>query len=337
VIDHRRTTAPEQIAQDIHQGLAECLARGTTLLGDIAAGGHSWDALAAAPVRAVVFFELLGLNRPRAEQSWDSAEAWLREHPPGPQCRPGLSPHAPYSTCSWLYERAASTSRCQRLPLATHLAETPLEEELLARQSGPLVRFLKDRGAWDPSGLLTSPEEAGRLLAGAPVTLFAHGNFLDPQSPVLAGGVVVYCPRSHAAFGNPPHPFRDFLARGSPVALGTDSLASNPDLDLLAEARFLHLLYPELSGETILRMATLWGAEALGWQKETGSLTPGKSADLVVVPLPDGEGMDPYALLLDCAKPVQAVLFRGEWLTLKQGSLSPKEKEEEKENAKEKE
>ena len=52
---------------------------------------------------------------------------------------------------------------------------------------------------------------------------------------------IVYCPRTHAAFGHPPHPFRDFLARGVRVALGTDSLASNPDLDLLAEARFVHL------------------------------------------------------------------------------------------------
>ena len=53
-------------------------------------------------------------------------------------------------------------------------------------------------------------------------------------------GTIVYCPRTHAAFGHPPHPFREFLARGVRVALGTDSLASNPDLDLLAEARFVH-------------------------------------------------------------------------------------------------
>jgi cytosine/adenosine deaminase-related metal-dependent hydrolase len=317
VIDHRRATPPEQIAQDIRRGLAECLAYGTTLVGDIAGSGDSWDVLAAAPIRSVVFYELLGLGRARAEQSWQSAEAWLHQHPPGPQCRPGLSPHAPYSTCCWLYERAAEAGRPQRLPLATHLAETPLELELLARQSGPLVRFLKDLDAWDPSGLVTSEEEAGRLLAGAPTSLFAHGNFLDPRLPFLTGGVVIYCPRTHAAFGHPRHPFRDILARGFPVALGTDSLASNPDLDLLAEARFLHRRYPDLAGETLLCMATLWGAEALGWQEETGSLTPGKSADLVVVPLPEEGGVDPHTLLLGSSDPAQAVLFRGEWLTLK--------------------
>ena len=82
------------------------------------------------------------------------------------------------------------------------------------------------------------------------------------------------------------------------VAVGTDSLASNPDLDVLAEIRFLHRLYPDVPGAVLLRMATLSGAEALGWADQTGSLTPGKSADLVVVPLPDRSD-EPHALLLD--------------------------------------
>src|SRR5439155_6487571 len=96
---------------------------------------------------------------------------------------------------------------------------------------------------------------------------------------------VVYCPRTHAAFGHAPHPFREFLARGVRVALGTDGLSSNPDLDILAEARFLHRKHPDLPGATLLRMLTLFGAEALGWAGETGSLEPGKAADLVVLPL----------------------------------------------------
>jgi cytosine/adenosine deaminase-related metal-dependent hydrolase len=123
---------------------------------------------------------------------------------------------------------------------------------------------------------------------------------------------IVYCPRTHAAFGHPPHPFCEFLQRGVRVALGTDSLASNPDLDLLAEARFVHQRYPDVPGETILRMATLSGAEALGWADETGSLTPGKSADLVVLPLPEDEA-DPYRLMLESSTKVRAVLFRGQW------------------------
>jgi cytosine/adenosine deaminase-related metal-dependent hydrolase len=61
-------------------------------------------------------------------------------------------------------------------------------------------------------------------------------------------------------------------------------------------------------------MATLNGAEALGWQDEAGSLRPGKSADLAVVPLPDQNQNDPYRLLIEGSAPVRAVLFRGRWV-----------------------
>src|SRR5207247_1775571 len=123
---------------------------------------------------------------------------------------------------------------------------------------------------------------------------------------------IVYCPRTHAAFGHLPHPFRDFLQRGVRVALGTDSLASNPDLSILSEMRFIHERYPDFPGDTLLRMGTLSGAEALGWADETGSLTPGKSADLVVVPLANKEG-DPYRLLFHSETKVARTLFRGHW------------------------
>jgi cytosine/adenosine deaminase-related metal-dependent hydrolase len=62
-------------------------------------------------------------------------------------------------------------------------------------------------------------------------------------------------------------------------------------------------------------MATLSGAEALGWADETGSLTPGKSADLVAVPLPDEETPDPHRLVLRSAAGVGAVMVRGRWLS----------------------
>src|SRR5262249_16430167 len=157
--------------------------------------------------------------------------------------------------------------------------------ELLDNHSGPLVDFLKKLGVWDEHGL-TNLSELLQLFRDVPAVALAHGNNLD-LTQVPPGSSVVYCPRTHAYFGRSPHPFRDFMAQGVRVALGTDSLASNPDLDLLAEARFLHEIYPDFPGEGLLHMATLAGAETLGWRDETGSLTPGKSADIVAVPLAD--------------------------------------------------
>jgi cytosine/adenosine deaminase-related metal-dependent hydrolase len=195
------------------------------------------------------------------------------------------------------------------------LAETCAELELLEHHSGPFATFLSELGVWDPQGFVSDAEAVLRLNAESSAVLIAHGNYLHAHAQVPRGGTIVYCPRTHAAFGHKPHPFRDFLAAGVRVALGTDSLASNPDLDVLAEARFLHQLYPDVPGDVLLRMATLSGAEALGWQDETGSLAAGKSADFVIVPLPSEESEDPHLLFLNSVLPIQSVLWRGEWRT----------------------
>jgi cytosine/adenosine deaminase-related metal-dependent hydrolase len=309
VIAYRRSRMPEEVRADVEAGLAESLRSGVTLLGDISGDGGSWDALAEAPVRAVVFREMLGLTEDRASGAWERLDRWLASRDATPTCRPGVSPHAPYSVRSSLFFAAAARG----WPVAVHLAETAEEQELLVLRRGPFVSFLSDLGVWAPDGLAEDTDHVLRLLNGLSPTLLVHCNYLNAAAAIPSNASVVFCPRTHAAFGHPPHPFRDFLARGVRVALGTDGLASNPDLDLLAEARFLQRLYPDLPGATLLRMATLSGAEALGWADEAGSLTPGKSADLAVLPLPPRDDADPHRLVFDSGLPVRRALFRGRW------------------------
>jgi cytosine/adenosine deaminase-related metal-dependent hydrolase len=314
VVAHRRALTPEQAEADVRAGLTETLRHGTTLLGDISAGGASWPALADAPLRSVVFYEMLGLTKERAAAALRAAAAWLAAHPATDRCRPALSPHAPYSVRESLLVEAAALARDSDCALAVHLAESREELELLHHRRGPFVSFLQGLGVYDPDGPVRSPTDVLWICRMGNPTLFIHGNYLAPAARVRGNGTVVYCPRTHAHFGHPPHPFRRLLARGTRVALGTDSRASNPDLDLLAEARFLHRLHPDLPGGVLLRLATLSGAEALGWADETGSLEAGKSADLVVVPLlPDGD--EPHDLLFGGDAAPSAVLCRGHWLT----------------------
>jgi len=314
VIAHRRGMTSEQIDADIRAGLDESLRHGTTLLGDISAGGMSWPFLADAPLGSIIFYELLGLTKERAERSLEAAHAWLESCPASTHCRPGLSPHAPYSVRTELFAQSALLARSPKRPLAVHLAESREELELLHHHRGPFVSFLKDLGVWDADGLAPSPAHIMKVCDQRIPKLFVHGNYLAPSARIPRNSTIVYCPRTHAAFGHAPHPFRQFLERGIRVALGTDSLASNPDLSVLAEIRHLHCQHPDVPGEALLRMATLSGAEALGWADDTGSLEAGKSADLVVVPLsPDAAG-DPYPRLLESDKPVQQVLCRGRWI-----------------------
>jgi cytosine/adenosine deaminase-related metal-dependent hydrolase len=329
VIAHRRSRTREQTRQDVQAGLSECLRFGTTLVGDISGDGASWDVLEGAPLRAVVFRELLGLTQERAQQALADADAWLQSHRATATCRPGLSPHAPYSARADLIGRSKGLAEKHNAPVAIHLAESAAEMELMRRRSGPLVPFLKELGVWDAEGLADSPAQVMRAASWRLriPQLFIHGNYLARNAAVRPRDTVVYCPRTHAAFGHPPHPFREFLARKRRVALGTDSLASNPDLDLLAEARFLYRLHPDLAGDVLLRMATLSGAEALDWADQTGSLDAGKSADLIVLPLPDKDVADPHRLLFDSTLPVRAVMWRGRWLLDREAALAPPSEE----------
>jgi cytosine/adenosine deaminase-related metal-dependent hydrolase len=313
MVHHRRGLTPAEIETNVRAGLAESLSFGTTLLGDISAAGLSWPVLAEYPGRSVVFYELLGLTEERAGQALADAWVWLESHPATEGCRPGLSPHAPYSVRVSLFRAVADFRPLP--PVAIHLAETLAELELIRSRTGPFIPFLKDLAVWDPDGLVRDVAEVpGMFTHSDDAMLFIHANYLDAADALPPGSAVVYCPRTHAAFGHAHHPYRALQAAGGCVALGTDSLASNPDLDVLAEARFLRQLDSTVPDPTLLAMATLEGARALCCDHVTGSLTPGKSADLVVLSLPGEEPPNPYDLILRSAAPVRAVLCRGRWI-----------------------
>lgn len=323
VIQQRRNRPPDTAAPVIEENLQKVISSGTTMLADTTTAGASWASIADAEVRALVFSEVLGLRRDRGLQTLHEAWSWLETVTDADEvracARPGLSPHAPYSTAGWVYHRAAQS----RLPLSTHLAELPDELMLLQTGGGRLREFLEELGAWDdewePIG--ASPAEyirQGELRQSD--WLVAHGTYLDPSdfwqlrpeaAPDDQRVAIAYCPRTHAYFGHAPHPYRKLLERGIIVCLGTDSLASSPTLSILDEMRFLHQQDGSLSGRLLLTMATLFGAWALRADRVAGSLKPGKSADLAILQLPDREAADPHDLILESELPVVATVFEG--------------------------
>ena len=177
----------------------------------------------------------------------------------------------------------------EKIPLAIHLAETPGELELLRDHTGELVEFLKSLGAWDAENLFHDLFEALGQLISAPRALLVHGNYLgDAEIQFIERKphfTVVYCPRTHAYFGHSPHPWRRMQEKGIRVVLGTDSRASNPDLSIWREGRFLAERFPDVLPETLLRMLTIEGAAAFGIENDYGSLEPGKRARFALVPV----------------------------------------------------
>jgi cytosine/adenosine deaminase-related metal-dependent hydrolase len=133
--------------------------------------------------------------------------------------------------------------------------------------------------------------------------LVVHGNYLNDEDisflakqPQLS---VVYCPRTHAYFGHQNHPWPKLLEAGVRVVLGTDSRASNPDLNLWEEVKFLSRTHPEVPPEQWIQWATRDGAIALyGPSTKLGTLQVGHPSGFTWIPLANGKATDPYAALL---------------------------------------
>lgn len=285
-----------RIAEAVANGLRQCARFGVTWVGDISQRcAVTRPLLRNGPLRVVSFGEVLAMAGRRqllderlasaADRSWD--HEWLTT---------GVSPHAPYSIELEGYRRCLARAQTEKLPLATHLAESPEEAEFLADHKG-VFRELWDRiGGWD--------EHVPRF-AGGPIrfaaaiglldyerTLLAHVNYCDDDElKLLASGraSVVYCPRTHSYFGHRPHRWREMHRLGINVAVGTDSCASSPDLNLVADLRLLHQIAPDEPIDRLWEMATINGARALGLSGGAGELRVGAVADFVVFPASGGQ------------------------------------------------
>lgn len=315
-----RRQAPPETAITVAVGQREALRLGTTTLGEILSRSGNPEYLTAAP-HTLVFQESLGLAPARHTAEADRARLFLEEAAKRPHLQGGLSPHAPYSVHPDLVRDLGLLAAEFQVPVAMHLAETRAELELLAYGRGEFVRFLEELGVWDATAIPRGMRilDYLKLLENAPRVLVVHGNYLGVEEQEwLAPRMqfsVVYCPRTHAYFQHDTHPFQQLQRSGIRVALGTDSRASNPDLDLWSEVQFLYRSCSGMSPATLLRMATLDGAEALGLGEETGSLGVGKRADLLLVPLGSAHNdTDPYVRLFQSADSRRIVMHAGQWL-----------------------
>jgi 5-methylthioadenosine/S-adenosylhomocysteine deaminase len=228
--------------------------------------------------------------------------------------RLGVSPHAPFTVSAQLFEHVADLSIARQLPMAIHAAESEAERAFLRDGSGPFGDRFRERGiSWTPPATSTIAwlETLG-VLAARPLLIHAVQATPDDLVRIAnADASVVHCPKSNAKLGHGIAPVREMLARGLRVGLGTDSVASNNLCDMLDEARSAVMMAravsrnaDAMSARRAIEMATIGGAEAIGLDSETGSLEPGKRADLCAVSL-DGLHATPIhdveaALVFSC-------------------------------------
>ncbi len=276
LLRRRSARRPRQLAADAARGAARCVETGTTAVGDVDSTG-AWAGPAAAPApRTVLYREVLDAWDP--SRTAGALDGVRRALPRRARRAEGVSPHAPFTTSAALLAGVRSLRRRRRLPATVHWAETREEIDWLERGRGPLAAVLPP-----------SPRRRGLdLLAEAGLldrrTSLVHGNLPargEPARIARAGCTLVHCPGTHAFFGREPFPWRRYLRAGVPIALGTDSLASNDDLDLRREMALARAAAPWLSPERVFAMATTGGARALGFARELGRLARGTCADFV--------------------------------------------------------
>ena len=170
-----------------------------------------------------------------------------------------------------------------------HVAETMAEREFVEVKTGPFVDMLRSLGVWRPEayGSYGSITRILEKLSQCESSLVVHGNYLNGEElDFIASNrdkmSVVFCPRTHAFFGHARYPLEELLDRGINVAVGTDSHASNPDLDLGGELVEIHRRHPDLAPETVLKMGTIAGAAALGLDESFGTLVEGRKSHFCV-------------------------------------------------------
>lgn len=303
-----RAETDEAIAASVQRGIELALAGGTALVGDIAGVGSLVPIrqLRASDLAGVSFLEVFGLGD-RQVGAVETMQQALGDCPAIERgIRLGLQPHAPYSCGKAVYEAAAQLER----PLATHLAETLEELEFVDRATGPLAAMLKRFGVWADSiaGQQCHPiEYLAQILSQRPMVA-AHLNYLDSGHVERLADwpiTVAYCPRASAYFGHPhagrpPHRYRDMVELGVNVALGTDALPclDTPDrISVLDEMRFLYRR-DGVDPIALLRMATVAGASALGFDGSLVTLAPGPTAGLLAVQIDSDDPDEPLAQVL---------------------------------------
>lgn len=274
---------PETVYWGTLLGCLEMIASGTTSLVD----GYFFQdetvravhksGLRALIAQGVLDFPAPGVGDPKKNLTVakEFIEKWLGY---SDLITPGLFCHSLVTCSDKTLKRAMKISRDFSLPLQIHLSETSEDvREIMNRTGQRPVHYL------DKIGVLNDD-----LIA-------AHAVHLDDEEMELLsrkGVKIVHSPESNMKLSSGVARVSEMLGMGMTVGLGTDGCASNNNLDLFQEmdtaaklGKVFTLNPVNMDAGTVLKMATTWGADILGLEKETGTIEKGKKADIIVVDL----------------------------------------------------
>ena len=318
----KRELSDDDYLAAIATGFRECARHGTTTVLNVEAFPELMPRMPRPPLRTWWFLEMIDLRGRFATEELVARMLLFFEQRPDWPGGFGLSPHAPYTASAGLYRLARDCARRTGIPWTTHLSESRDEWEMFTVGRGPLFDFLSKLGRPmdDCGGGHSALETLATAGALGPECLAVHLNLLTERDfellslgGPLHGLSVAHCPLSHRYFGHPPFPLARLRVVGANVCVGTDSLASNGSLDLLAELRALAASVEgmSLSPAELLATVTMNPARALGLERQLGCLAPRAWADWIALPDDGAVGAELPRVVLHHRRPVTCMTVAG--------------------------
>ena len=245
------------------------------------------------PIAIQPCIEFLDLSKNQFELSVSFAEKQANAPESDQIGRIGYAPHAPYTASRNVTKLCAEQSLAQSRLVTMHLAESVDEMEWLRDRGGAFLDLLGPFISPDYFSTLGQVSEHVQLLKQAWRATVAHGNYLSNSDLYdLASHsenmAVVHCPRTHRHFGHRhgarlQYSLAERIASGVRHFIGTDSRASNPDLNLWSEVKLVRTNHPSVSSLEILKMITTDAAEFLGISDRYGFIRPGQPSTLTAI------------------------------------------------------
>jgi cytosine/adenosine deaminase-related metal-dependent hydrolase len=315
----KRTLSIEDFEKAIFRGFDELRTWGTTSVCNIESMPELMMTMKEPPIRTWWFYEMIDVrHRVTTEEVVLGALTFFQSRPNSLN-RYGLSPHAPYTASTSLYNLANACADTLPMLLTTHLAESHEEKEMFKQCRGPLYEFMQSLGRpMTDCGHGTPFASLWRSGAINRDWLLVHMNELEESDFNLLGSLpgealpnVVHCPGSHAYFEHSPFPFRRLHEMGVNICVATDSLASTHSLSLLAELRRVRASEEWLSASDLLATVTTNAARAIGQAGRLGTIQKGAFADLIALPVTSPLA-SVYDAIIDFQQPIPWMMIDGQ-------------------------
>ncbi|RZM27440.1 MAG: amidohydrolase [Pedobacter sp.] len=264
----------------------EMYANGIVAVGDIS------NLISSKPVKLnsklyyYTFVEAMGFNPARAAEIFADATDLLQDFEP---LDAAIAPHAPYSVSENLFALIKNAATSNNSLQTIHNQETPAENEFFERKTGDFLQLYKflglDLSFYNPSGKSALQTILPNLSTGKTLLVHNTESTIDDITFANETHQQLYwclCPNANLYIENKLPDVQMLLEQDAMITLGTDSLASNTELNIVKEMQTLQQ-QKNVSFETSLRWATANGAEFLGIADQYGSLEIGKKPGIVLL------------------------------------------------------